>query len=41
MFKIDTCCTPASEIEKLREQLASLNPQFFVLDEGIRRTSEA
>ena len=32
---------PASEIEKLREQLASLNPQFFVLDEGIRRTSEA
>jgi quinol monooxygenase YgiN len=30
---------PASEIEKLREQLASLNPQF--LDEGIRRTSEA
>ena len=32
---------PASEIEKLREPLASLNPQFFILDEGIRRTSEA
>lgn len=29
---------PASEIEKLREPLSSLNPQFFVLeDDGIRR----
>ncbi len=28
---------PASEIEKLRVPMASLNPQFFVLTEGIRR----
>jgi hypothetical protein len=28
---------PASEVEKLRAPMASLNPQFFVLDEGIRR----
>jgi hypothetical protein len=32
---------PASEVEKLQEPLASLGPQFFVLEEGIRRTSEA
>jgi quinol monooxygenase YgiN len=31
---------PADEIEKLREPLAAFNPQFFLLDEGIRRTSE-
>jgi hypothetical protein len=30
---------PAEEIEKLREPMASLNPQFFVLDEGIRRNN--
>ncbi len=28
---------PAAEIDKLREPLASLNPQFFVLEAGIRR----
>ncbi|SFP39893.1 hypothetical protein SAMN05216419_100233 [Nitrosomonas cryotolerans] len=32
---------PTSEVVKLREPLASLNPQFFVLEEGIRRASEA
>jgi hypothetical protein len=32
---------PADEIEKLRAPMASLNPQFFVLEEGIRRNSEA
>jgi hypothetical protein len=32
---------PASEVEKLREPLASLGPQFFVLEEGIRRANEA
>lgn len=32
---------PAAEIEKLRAPLAGLNPQFFTLEEGIRRTSEA
>ena len=32
---------PAGEIEKLRAPMASLNPQFFVLGEGIRRSSEA
>lgn len=32
---------PADEIEKLRAPMASLNPQFFVLEEGIRRSSEA
>jgi hypothetical protein len=32
---------PSSEVEKLREPLASLGPQFFVLEEGIRRASEA
>lgn len=28
---------PAAEIEKLKAPLAALNPQFFVLEEGIRR----
>lgn len=28
---------PAAEIEKLKGPMASLNPQFFVLEEGIRR----
>lgn len=32
---------PASEAEKLKGPMASLNPQFFVLEEGIRRSSEA
>jgi quinol monooxygenase YgiN len=32
---------PASEIEKLRAPMASLNPQFFLLEPGIRRASEA
>jgi hypothetical protein len=32
---------PAAEVEKLRGPMASLSPQFFVLDEGIRRMSEA
>lgn len=32
---------PASEVEKLRGPMASLNPQFFVLEEGIRRSGEA
>lgn len=32
---------PASEIEKLRTPLAGLNPQYFTLEEGLRRTSEA
>jgi hypothetical protein len=32
---------PAAEIEKLRGPMASLNPQFFELEEGIRRTDEA
>jgi len=32
---------PAAEIEKLRGPMASLNPQFFVLSEGIRRANEA
>lgn len=29
---------PAAEIDKLREPMAALNPQFFELQEGIRRT---
>lgn len=29
---------PAAEVEKLRGPMAGLKPQFFVLDEGIRRT---
>jgi len=32
---------PEAEIDKLRGPMASRNPQFFVLDEGIRRSSEA
>ncbi|MBQ0931761.1 antibiotic biosynthesis monooxygenase [Ideonella sp. 4Y16] len=28
---------PAAELDKLRGPMAALNPQFFVLDEGIRR----
>ena len=32
---------PAAEIEKLRGPMASRNPQFFVLEEGIRRSSQA
>ena len=32
---------PAAEIEKLRGPMASRNPQFFVLEEGIRRLSQA
>ena len=32
---------PASEVEKLREPMSSLNPQLFMLEEGIRRSSEA
>ena len=32
---------PESEIEKLRGPMASRSPQFFVLEEGIRRSSEA
>jgi hypothetical protein len=29
---------PAAEIDKLRGPMASRNPQFFVLEEGIRRS---
>lgn len=32
---------PAAEIEKLRGPMAALNPQFFALEEGIRRSSVA
>lgn len=32
---------PAAEIEKLRAPLAALNPQFFVLEPGIRRSTSA
>jgi hypothetical protein len=32
---------PASEVEKLEGPMASLGPQFFVLEPGIRRASEA
>jgi hypothetical protein len=28
---------PAAEVEKLRGPMASLNPEFFILAEGIRR----
>ena len=31
---------PAAQVEKLKGPLASLNPQFFTLEEGIRRSSE-
>lgn len=30
---------PAAELEQLREPLAALNPQFFVLEYGFRRES--
>lgn len=30
---------PESELEKLREPLAGLNPQFFVLEYGFRRSA--
>ena len=30
---------PAAELEKLREPMASLSPEFFVLEPGIRRAS--
>lgn len=32
---------PASEVEKLRAPMADLKPQFFVLEEGIRRSLSA
>jgi len=32
---------PEAEIDKLRGPMASRNPQFFVLEEGFRRCSEA
>lgn len=32
---------PASEVEKLRGPMSSLGPQFFTLEEGIRRSSGA
>jgi len=32
---------PAAEIDKLRGPMASRSPQFFVLEEGIRRSGEA
>ena len=32
---------PASEIEKLRGPMAARSPEFFVLEEGIRRTGGA
>ncbi|HEX5632856.1 MAG TPA: hypothetical protein VFX50_06490 [Gemmatimonadales bacterium] len=28
---------PAAEVEKMREPMAALKPQFFVLEEGFRR----
>lgn len=31
---------PAAEVEKLRGPLASLNPDYYVLEDGIRRSSE-
>jgi len=30
---------PATEIEKLKQPLAGLNPDFFVLEPGLRRTA--
>lgn len=30
---------PAAELEKLKGPMASLSPQFFVLEEGIRRSA--
>lgn len=32
---------PAAELEKLKGPMAALNPQFFALEEGIRRSTEA
>ena len=32
---------PEAELEKLRGPMAARSPQFFVLEEGIRRSSEA
>jgi quinol monooxygenase YgiN len=32
---------PQAEIDKLRGPMASRNPQFFALDEGFRRSSDA
>ncbi len=32
---------PAAELEKLRGPMASLGPQFFALEPGIRRVNEA
>lgn len=32
---------PAAEIDKLRGPMAALNPRFFVLEEGIRRSHSA
>lgn len=32
---------PEAELDKLRGPMASRNPQFFALQEGIRRSSEA
>jgi hypothetical protein len=32
---------PEAEIDKLRGPMASRSPQFFALEEGIRRSSEA
>lgn len=32
---------PQAEVDKLRGPMASRNPQFFVLQQGIRRSSEA
>lgn len=32
---------PAGEVEKLRGPMSSLGPQFFTLEEGIRRSSAA
>ncbi|HKX93685.1 MAG TPA: hypothetical protein VJM48_03205 [Methylibium sp.] len=32
---------PAAEVAKLREPLAALDPQFFVLEAGVRRSAEA
>ena len=32
---------PETEIDKLRGPMASRSPQFFALEEGIRRSSEA
>ena len=31
---------PAAEIDKLKGPMASLGPQFFTLEEGIRRSSQ-